>query len=385
MLAEALLMLGHEVLVLCANVASVRGYYSPGEPLLSSHDEVVSGVPVRRIPYVGPIARRLGDALVRLPDSPVAARLRGFLMRFVRWRFAAAIAAGIRRIQPDVVVTMPHLLVNVEAVLQAQARQGFPLVMLPLLHEEDPNWRVAPVREALRQAGAVVANTHHEAQRLLADYGVARERLVVAGNAVCLPPLQASGQDVEGRVLFLGRKVPAKGIPELVAAMSLLWQSGSTAGLTLAGARNADTMAIDACVAALPSVQQRQVSSPDDVPEAEKEVLLRTARCLVLPSRIESFGLVLLEAWSVGVPVIALDLPVFRELITHGVDGLLVPPGDVPALADAIATLLADPVRARAMGLAGRRKVEERYTPEVIAACFVEACELALAKAKGRT
>lgn len=384
MLAEALPALGHEAVVLCANVASVDGYYRPGEPLLPCHDEVLGGVAVQRVPYAGAFARRLGELLACLPDGRVVMRLRGWLMRCLRWRFAGVIADRIRRIQPDVVVTLPHLLVNVEAVLRAQARQAFPLVMLPLLHEEDPNWRIEPVRAALCQAGAVVANTRHEAQRLYADYGVAPGRVVVAGNAVSLPPLPAQAPDADTGVLFLGRKVPTKGISELVAAMSLLWQAGVTTGLTLAGARHPGTAAVDACVAALPPAQRRHVSSPDDVPETEKQRLLATARCLVLPSRIESFGLVLLEAWSLGVPVIALDLPVFRELIEHGVDGLLVSPGDTRALADAISVLLADPVRARDMGLAGRRKVAARYTPEAVAARLVEACELALSGPAGQ-
>lgn len=88
---------------------------------------------------------------------------------------------------------------------------------------------------------------------------------------------------------------------------------------------------------------------------------------LVLPSSPpESFGLVLVEALACGTPVIASDLPGVRTVVAAGVDGLLVPPGDVEALAEAIHTLLAMPAaQRREMGAAGRRKVVERYTWEL--------------------
>jgi glycosyltransferase involved in cell wall biosynthesis len=71
---------------------------------------------------------------------------------------------------------------------------------------------------------------------------------------------------------------------------------------------------------------------------------------------------VALEAMACGRPVVITDTPGMRDYVEHGVTGLLVPPGDVEALADAVAGLLLDPDRSAQLGRAGRRSVEERYT-----------------------
>lgn len=109
----------------------------------------------------------------------------------------------------------------------------------------------------------------------------------------------------------------------------------------------------------------------DDVPD-----LLREMDVLVLPSFDEGMPLVLLEAMACGVPVVATRVGGVDELVEDGIDGLLVPPGDVAALAEAIDRLVSDPTRARDMGVAGRKKVEERFalskTVEAVGAVYGE-------------
>ena len=100
------------------------------------------------------------------------------------------------------------------------------------------------------------------------------------------------------------------------------------------------------------------------VPSTDLPDVYRAADLLVLPSvtRGEAFGMVLLESMASGRPVVASDWPGVRTLVSHGDDGLLVPAGDVAALAAAIQRLAAMPREARlAMGAAGRRKVEACY------------------------
>jgi len=85
----------------------------------------------------------------------------------------------------------------------------------------------------------------------------------------------------------------------------------------------------------------------------------------VMPSVVpEPFGNVVMEAMCLGKPVVASSNGGGREQIEEGVTGFLVPPGDADALARALATLLADPERARAMGEAGRRRFEALFTSD---------------------
>lgn len=81
----------------------------------------------------------------------------------------------------------------------------------------------------------------------------------------------------------------------------------------------------------------------------------------MLPSIMESFGLVLLEAQAKGLPVVASKVGSTHEALKDGVSGFLVPPGDVGQLAKKIAVLSGDPERRSKMGKAGRQYVEENY------------------------
>ena len=81
---------------------------------------------------------------------------------------------------------------------------------------------------------------------------------------------------------------------------------------------------------------------------------------LVLPSIVEEgLGMVLVEAGLMGRPVVASDIGGIRDIVRHGENGFLVPPGDPKALANAIVSVLKDRDLARRMGIAGRRIAQE--------------------------
>lgn len=98
----------------------------------------------------------------------------------------------------------------------------------------------------------------------------------------------------------------------------------------------------------------------------------RQADLFVLPSRRESFGLVLAEAMACGLPVVATTVGAIPEVVEHGVTGLLVPPDDPVALAGAINTLLSDPSMMRAMGGRGRDWVQSMFTWETVLSRVLE-------------
>ncbi len=96
--------------------------------------------------------------------------------------------------------------------------------------------------------------------------------------------------------------------------------------------------------------------------------MLADAGLFVLPSRYEGFGMVVVEAMSHGLPVVAFDCPHGPgETITDGEDGLLVPAEDVPALSAAISALIADPERRARMGAAAR-DASAAWAPAAVAA-----------------
>lgn len=96
--------------------------------------------------------------------------------------------------------------------------------------------------------------------------------------------------------------------------------------------------------------------------------LINAADLFVLPSLAEPFGLAIVEAMSLGKPVIATRAGGPLEIVVHAQTGLLVPPANPAALADAIASLMSDEPRMRRMGAAGRERFEAQFTARGMAA-----------------
>jgi glycosyltransferase involved in cell wall biosynthesis len=94
--------------------------------------------------------------------------------------------------------------------------------------------------------------------------------------------------------------------------------------------------------------------------------LLPLLEIFVLPSLYEGFGIAILEAMAAGRPVVATAVGGIPEVVVHGETGLLVPPGDPVALADALHELLAHPERARELGARGRERAHEKFRIEAI-------------------
>jgi len=105
----------------------------------------------------------------------------------------------------------------------------------------------------------------------------------------------------------------------------------------------------------------RDVVEVGTVPDTDMPSWYRAADALAFPSVKEGFGLAVLEAMSAGRPVVTSDLPVFREYLVAGRDALLVPVGDVDALADALHAVLTDE-SLRAGLVAAGNEVVQRFT-----------------------
>lgn len=157
------------------------------------------------------------------------------------------------------------------------------------------------------------------------------------------------------RVVFVGNLAPRKGLDTLVAGLAA---SGTDAELTVVG-RPADEGYVDRVRA---QVADRglgdRVRFAGELADDDLAAELRASHVLAVPSRYEGFGIVYLEAMSVGLPVVASRAGGATDLVTDGADGFLVDPGDPAAVADALATLSADRDRLAEMGRAARRTYE---------------------------
>jgi len=159
-------------------------------------------------------------------------------------------------------------------------------------------------------------------------------------------------------VLHLGTKARDKGSITVLEAMQQLWASGSQASLVMAGSSLSE---FDHFLRNQ-HVRPGRLLNLSFVSDEEKRDLLAATNILVHPSRVESLGLVYLEAWANAKPVIAANTPVSREVVAGENDGLLVPFGDSAALAGAIQRLLQNQQLCEFLGRNGQKKVQNRFS-----------------------
>jgi glycosyltransferase involved in cell wall biosynthesis len=158
-----------------------------------------------------------------------------------------------------------------------------------------------------------------------------------------------------GGILFCGTWTGVKGVSYLADAFSRLVAQGLRANLTvLGGAVPAGDIR-----AAFPERARSLVSILERVPEGDVMSVFRTHDVLAWPSTYEGFGMVLIEAMSQRLPVVATPVGCARSVVVHRQTGLVVPPRDAAALADALAQMLADAVLRRSCADAAFARVRE--------------------------
>ncbi|MEU6621311.1 glycosyltransferase family 4 protein [Streptomyces litmocidini] len=198
------------------------------------------------------------------------------------------------------------------------------------------------------------------AQRdLLVQSGMPAERLAVKHNFVPDPGACRTGTGEH--LLFLGRLAEPKGVRLLMAAWDeLAADGGAGVPLVLAGAGPLERE-VAAWADGRDDVRYVGLYDPEECRRAVERSVAVVAPSLAR----ETFGLVVAEAMAAGVPAVAAGHGAFVELVDEGVTGLLHRPGEASSLADRLRRITAAPARNREMGLAARRRYEQRFSPAV--------------------
>ncbi|MFQ5612763.1 MAG: glycosyltransferase family 4 protein [Anaerolineae bacterium] len=163
------------------------------------------------------------------------------------------------------------------------------------------------------------------------------------------PGLGYNGHRPNLNILFVGRLEKRKGFPYLLRAFRRVRAQLPQATLTVVGACDPSDIA--------PYRAEPGLTFVGYCPDEELPEYYRAADVFCAPSTgFESFGLVLLEAMATGLPVVASDIAGYRTVLTHGREGLLVPPRNAPALAEALLALLNNACLRAMMGRQGQQK-----------------------------
>ena len=245
---------------------------------------------------------------------------------------------------------------------------GVRTMAIPLFH---PHEETASFRDHLklhRRFDAIGTLTDFE-RDWLAGRGWDRARIHTLGAGSDTSPGEPDPAGFRARhgipetapvVLFVGRKIFNKGVTHVVQAMDVVWRRHPGAWLVLAGFRHNPPAWLQGYLSATER-GTRQCVNLDDVPALERDSALAACTVLAAPSVSDSFGIVYLDAWRQGRPVIACRDTCCESFIEPGVNGWLVSFGDVPALAERINEALDDPARSARMGRKGRETWLERF------------------------
>ena len=316
------------------------------------------GIPVERFRYAPRRYEKLayaGNMHTQVRDS-WGAKLA--LLGFLGSEFGSAVRAR-RAFEPDVVHAhwwFPGGLVGT----WLSGLSGVPLVTT--LHGTDVRLArgtamARPLfRRVLQQSSAVTTVSRwlaHEVESLVSGVHAA-----VAPMPVATDLFSPGGARDPNRLLFVGRLTTQKGIEGLIDAMARM--------------RNRATLDVvgDGTLADKLASRVRELGIGDRVnwlgqlSQPRLVDLYRRATALVVPSIDEGLGLVAIEAQLCETPVVAYESGGLTETVQHDRTGILVPPGDLGALATALDSLLDAPERASEMGRAGRMVALAGYAPE---------------------
>jgi glycosyltransferase involved in cell wall biosynthesis len=229
-------------------------------------------------------------------------------------------------------------------------------------HPEWFSWREGTrrrwvTRSAARRAAVVLTGSAFSAREIHELYRIKSERIHVVTYGVSRP---SSGEAVgrERLILYTGSIFNRRRLPDLIAAFAQTLHSVRDAQLVIVGSNRTLPRQDLAAVASLHGVSSR-VRVSEYVPEAELGVLYAKASVFAFLSEYEGFGLTPLEALAAGVPVVAVDTAVAREV--YGDAAVFVRAGDIAATAAALTRLLTSP-QAAAEQLARAPGVLARYS-----------------------
>ncbi len=370
-----------EVTVLTSN--SLYGPNRQKFEKISPRQEVINGVLVKRFSFLKihkPVIKLIARAIKRVFKKP----LPGFLYAFLSGPVSPAMFKAMASLEADVIgASSIHYLFCWYPTWRKFTKHPKPFVLYGAPHLYNTQLSTL-YKKRIQAADYYIANTRFEKDYLV-NLGFKENKIVVIGAgsdilskadfSVTDDALKAIYEITGGSIVitFIGRQEALKGIPVLIKAFSQLREKYKNIILFVCGAAGSYTAVLQTLAG--PGECIRLFTNITDLKKTE---ILRITDVLVLPSTEESFGVVFLEAWSFGKPVIGAGIGAVASLIEDGSDGLLFEPGSHSSLANKLEVLFNNEFLRKEMGMNGHKKFQENFTWDVIAKKFRDVYALAI-------
>ena len=313
-------------------------------------------------------------AIDTLRENPGKNALYGSVAPLLAWRFAKL----LRKERPDTVVSFMWYSNMVALLAKSLSGMKFPLIVserygFSVSHEGQmvEFLRRSVVRLLYPKADSLIVNSQEMGFQLERSFNIDPEKVKVIYNPVYIQGIAAAGSEEAEHpwykettpvIVAAGRLSKQKGFAYLIRAVAILNAAHVPCRLIILGEGSEKKGLQDLA-------EELGIADRVAFPGFKKNPYhyMANAALFVLSSLYEGFPNVLLEAQALGVPCVATRCPTGPdEIITDGVNGLLVPPGDEKALAAAIKRLLGDVELRKKFSDAGRKKAEEFRVEKIV-------------------
>ncbi len=376
---------GDDVTVFTSNASSLEAFWSARGSCLPAGTELDSGVTVRRFPLLRfPGRRWLLKALsfiphplwqcLTMPCNPISPSM---------WKAAMPPSPfgrgdggeGESGFDAIHATAFPYAF-PILCARRLARRLRVPFFITPFLHLGNPDdlndrtrrgYTSPALRWLLNEADAVFVQTPSERDAAL-ELGLRRENVILQGLGV--EPAECTGGDrftarerwrLPSDAFVVGHLANnswEKGTNDLIASLEPLWRRNRPIYLLLAGPQMPNFASYwHAFTRRAPEVAKRWVRQLGTITDLEKRDFFAAIDVFALPSRSDSFGLVLLEAWANGVPNVAYRAGGVADVIRHEYDGLLVPCGPIDALTNSVLRLYEDSSLRQQLGDTGHARL----------------------------
>ena len=303
------------------------------------------------------------------------------------FKFFPFIKASIKivKFKPDLIVAGPlpttivlytHFLKFISKVLTHQRSK---VLINASFHPTDQDFHQLPLIRSLQSADNLWTLTNFESDYFVNNFKINPKKIILAGNGVDsdfildkadkLTSVHQTDDSDNLNILFIGSLSAHKRVDLLINSFSLLLKAKSyllSAKLIIAGQKTLFYPQIEKTFKSLPPKIKKQIKFVFDFPQDKLTKLIDNCTFLVLPSVQESFGLVLIEAWARGKPVIVSDIPSLSEIVNLSKGGLIFKKDNQADLIKKIKQFIDSPETCRQYGQNGLNYVKTNYTWEKV-------------------
>ncbi len=361
---------GHSSVICTTDAWDMSWLVSRSGSSIVRREDLYNGVEIKRFPVIHPPFQNILRATLRRlsrcgPDRYYYPN--PFIPSLHRW---LSVDRGFDFVHAN---AMPFMLYE---GWRYSRKHGTGLASVPLPNVGEKYRRISPLyyfdgcqEDILRNSSFVVAQSSFE-KKIYADMGLYPERILQLGCGI--DPAEFVNADPESVMKRFGIEKPLvlsltahcreRGTEHILAACRNLWMKGYKFTLLLAGPVLPEVEEYFADTSESIGKFDDNIVLTDYVSNRDRIDLLAASDILLQPSRLDSFGIVLLEAWMSGKPVIGCWSGAMPDIISDGINGFLVSWGDTATLSNRIRILLDNPELGLSMGEKGRKSVLERWT-----------------------